>query len=352
MSIQRKASVMPLHRSREVQFKNGEVTLSGTLTIPFRKRSSGNGPKPPVVILVHGSGPHLRDQIIGKHEVFLVLATYLTRRGIAVLRYDKRGVGKSTGDFSKANVFDFASDAGAAAAFLQTVNEVDGNRIGMIGHSEGAVATPICINSISGINVAVLLGAPCLPGATFMHSMVAHVGHRYGVSDDRIEIQMARVAKVFKLLAINGSDRDATDAINNYRASWNAEDKNVQMKNPSEDFVWGITDPAGLISKWQRTRMSYDPGVALARLKVPVLSVLGAKDTQIVADEHMPAFAQAISRSGNADVTIVKIPNTNHLFQTCSTGYADEWDQIEETLSPIVLKVIVDWLKTKFVAPG
>ena len=148
------------YREEEVSYSNpaAKIELAATLTIP-----PGKGPFP-AVLLMSGSGPHDRDESIAGHKPFLVLADYLTRKGIVVLRADKRGVGKSTGDYSKAVMADFASDAEAGVAYLKTRAEVDPQKIGLVGHSEGGIEAPMAAVQDPDVAFIVMMAGPGVPG--------------------------------------------------------------------------------------------------------------------------------------------------------------------------------------------
>jgi fermentation-respiration switch protein FrsA (DUF1100 family) len=315
---------LPYH-SEAVTFAGPSgVTLAGTLTTP-----DGAGPFP-AVVLVQGSGPHDRDETLMGHKPFLVLADALTRRGIAVLRADKRGVGKSTGDYAGATSNDFAADTQASIAYLKSLKSIDAKRIGLIGHSEGGLIAPMVAAKDRSVAFIVLLAGPGLKGAEIMRMQRRLIGQAMGATPQALD-QSEAMAKKLSDIAVAAKDSDAA---------------RIQMMDvlsaagvPTER---AIATAGQLSAPWFRFFLSYDPAPALRQVTCPVLAINGALDLQVPPKEDLAAIKTALA--SNRDVTVAELPGLNHLFQTAKTGAPSEYGEIEETMSPAALAVIGDWI--------
>jgi pimeloyl-ACP methyl ester carboxylesterase len=324
----------------EVQFSNteAEITLAGTLTVP---RTAGPHP---AVLLISGSGPQDRNEEVYGHRPFLVIADDLTRRGIAVLRVDDRGVGGSTGSRDAATSEDYAGDALAAVAFLKSRPDIDSRRIGLIGHSEGGLVAPITAARDPSIAFIVLLAAPGLPGAEIAVLQARTMLRAAGAPEAAIETQTRIQTSMLKVL------RETTDE---------AEIRKRGREILREELVRaGDRDATQLsaverqlepqirraLTPWSRFFMMYDPRPALGRLQRPVLAMNGTTDSQVPATENLSAIESALRAGGNTAVTIISLPNLNHLFQTSTTGALSEYAKIEETFAPIALETMGRWV--------
>lgn len=318
------------YREEEVAFSNNaaQVRLAGTLTLPQTP-----GPHP-VVVLVSGSGPQNRDEEIFEHRPFLVLADYLTRRGIAVLRYDDRGIGKSTGSFANATTADLAGDARAAVAYLKRRGDVDSTRIGVIGHSEGAVIAPIVAGRTKDVAFVVLMAGTGLRGDEVLFRQGAALARAAGADSATIAANLEFQRGVFEILRTEANADSARARIRRFVA----ESDLAITPAPDPDQVAAQTSP------WLRHFISYDPAPALEKLRVPVLAIGGELDLQVPPEVSVDAVRAALERGGNARVTTRVFPRLNHLFQTATTGLPAEYGTIEETMSPAVLELIADWI--------
>lgn len=317
------------YREEEVAFESAPgVKLAGTLTLP-----QGRGPFP-AAILISGSGPQDRDEQLLGHRPFLVLADDLTRRGVAVLRYDDRGFAKSTGRHQDATSKDFAVDAGAALKFLRTRRDIDPARTGLIGHSEGGLIAPITALSDGKVAFVVLLAGPGTPSRELMAAQRTAVARALGAAPEAIARNDALAARVDTLLAESkdweAAKVEATKVIGEAAAA-------VGM--PADR---AIAANQMLFTAWYREFIAYDPRPNLAKLTMPVLAVNGANDLQVLADQNLPAIREALKV--NRDATVVELPGLNHLFQTSATGSPMEYGRIEETFAPLALKTIGDWV--------
>lgn len=326
----------------EVTVENpaAKVTLAGTLTLP-----KGDGPFP-VAVLVTGSGPQDRDETLFQHKPFLVLADYLTRHGVAVLRYDDRGVGKSKGTFSTATTADFATDAHAAVKFLLARKEIDPKRVGLIGHSEGGLVGPmVAADHPMDVGFVVMLSGPGLPGSEILPAQMYDIMKASGEKDETIKLAV-EMQKVLMTAAVRH-----TDAAEMKKALAAAADTFVAGLSESQKKLLDLKDgkpPAGvdqLAAPWMRYFLTHDPRPTLARVKCPVLALNGDKDLQVRAKDNLPEIEKAVTSGGNRAITIRELAGLNHLFQTSKTGLPTEYGKIEETFAPAALAVIADWVR-------
>jgi len=335
------------YETLEVTFENkaAGAIFAGTLSVP-----KGSGPFP-CVVMVTGSGPQDRDEALLGHRPFLVIADHLTRHGIAVLRYDDRGVAKSTGNFASATSDDFADDALAAVAFLQTRKEVDPRKIGIAGHSEGGLIAPICAAKSKDVAFIVLLAGTGMSGAELIPIQQRLIGIAAGTSAAEAETQAKDSAEIFALLLTGKSDAELKEAI---RVVTLRQLKAApETKDLTADELKKKVDPtveeqaAELLSPWFRRFLALDPRESLKQVKCPVLALNGDKDLQVPSKENLPRIEKALKDSGNKDVTIIEFPGLNHLFQTCKTGSPAEYGEIEETISPVVLETMTNWIRKR-----
>lgn len=338
--------------SEDVTFANSQapgVTLAGTLTIP-----RGDGPFP-AVVLVTGSGAQNRNEELLTHKPFLVLADYLTRHDIAVLRYDDRGVAGSTGNFATATSKDLATDALAAVEFLKTRSRIDRAKIGIAGHSEGGIIAPMVAAESDDVAFIVLLAGTGLNGEQILLLQSALIARAAGVDSADIASNRGLQKRIFAILksdvdSATASDRIADlvrEQIEGMTPARRAE-VGVTTKADIERAIWAQTTQA--TSPWMRFFLTYEPSTALRKVHVPVLALNGSKDLQVPPKENLAAIEKALREGGDKDVTVKELPGLNHLFQTAETGSPSEYATIEETMSPLALQTIADWINQRFAA--
>jgi pimeloyl-ACP methyl ester carboxylesterase len=315
------------YREEEVSYSNptAKIELAATLTIP-----PGKGPFPAVLLIV-GSGPHDRDETLMGHKPFVVLADYLTRKGIAVLRADKRGVGKSGGDYSKAVMADFASDAEAGVAYLKTRVEVNSHKIGLVGHSEGGIEAPMAATHDPDVAFIVMMAGPGVPGDEILQQQVVLIGRAAGKSQEEVEKDAAIQKEV---LATVKKDEDDAALEKDLRAVMAGKVPEAQMGMQ----IKIVSSP------WFRDFLRYDPAATLSKVTCPVLDINGEKDLQVPPEQNLPAIRKALAAGGNKNFEVVELPGLNHLFQTAKTGGVDEYGDIEETMSPVALEKVASWI--------
>jgi pimeloyl-ACP methyl ester carboxylesterase len=316
----------------EVTFSGGAdgIVLAGTLTLP-----KGDGPFA-AVLLIPGSGPQDRDESLASHRPFLLIADAFTRKGIAVLRCDKRGVGKSTGNPDTATTMDLAADSKAALAYLKSRKEVDGTRIGLLGHSEGAIIAPYLAGHSKDVKWLVLLAAPATNGEQTLLNQSELIGRAGGLSDEQLDASL-------------GFDQAAYALVRKEKVPNTLAEKLVALVK--ESGLDAALPPAALetqlrmlTSPWFRFFLDYDPLPNLKSVRCPVLALYGQKDLQVAAKANLPLLKKAFQDSMNTQAETRELPELNHLFQHAYTGTPAEYAAIEETFSPEALALIVDWV--------
>lgn len=329
--------------SENVTFENkpAEITLAGTLTLPD---STGTFP---AVVLIAGSGPNDRDETVMGHKPFLVLADFLTRNGFAVLRYDKRGIGQSKGDYANAITDDFASDAEAAAVFLRSQTHIDAKRIALVGHSEGGIIAPMVAAKNNTIAAVVLMAGMGVKGAELMVEQNKAMMESQRIEPETIARILPELKKIFESLAAwKATENNRTALQSDLTSVWDKMPVMWQLKNKKEQYV--RSSYHAMTSPWYRNFMALNPAVYLEKVKCPVFALNGEKDQQVNAAQNLHAIEESLNKSGNKHYSVKTYPQLNHLFQECETGSVDEYVKIEQTLSPEALSDILDWLKKTF----
>lgn len=306
--------------------KAADVKLAGTLLLP-----SGKGPHP-AVILITGSGPQNRDEELEGHKPFLVLADFLVRRGIAVLRYDDRGVAQSTGNFATATTADFADDAEGAFLWLAARKEIDPKRIGLAGHSEGGVVAPMVAARNPKVAFLVLMAGTAVPGEQVLYAQGEALLKAAGANEEVMRRQREIQQQNFKIVLQNSDPSVAAAELRKVLGGGSNELVEREIRR--------VTSP------WFRFFLTYDPATALEKVKCPVLALNGSRDRQVVASQNLPVIEAALKKAGNRDFRTVELEGLNHLFQPAHTGGVEEYRRIEETIAPVALNTMADWIRS------
>jgi pimeloyl-ACP methyl ester carboxylesterase len=329
------------YRSEDVAYENesGKTKLAGTLTIP-----PGSGPFP-AVILISGSGPQDRDETILEHKPFLVIADYLSRRGIAVLRVDDRGVGGSTGSISSSTSEDFAGDVLAGIELLKKRGQIDSKKIGLIGHSEGGIIAPIAAARSRDVAYIVLMAGTGVPGAEILEAQGELILKATGAKESELKLQRRIQRQLFGIMT-EKQDPKATSAklvaaLKELRDSLPESEKKAlgEAEGALSESTLKQIDNA-----WFRFFLTYDPRPTLRKVRCPVLAINGEKDLQVPCKQNLAEISKALQAGGNRRVKTVEVPGVNHLFQPCKTGAPSEYAAIETTFTPEALKAIGDWI--------
>ncbi|MDR3235425.1 MAG: alpha/beta fold hydrolase [Prevotellaceae bacterium] len=317
----------------DVFFENKEdsVTLAGTLTLPQKEGVF------PAVVLISGSGAQNRDEELMGHKPFLVLSDYLTRNGIAVLRFDDRGTAASTGNPDTATSFDFSKDVEAGVKYLQTRKEINKKKIGLAGHSEGGIIAPMVAARNKDIAFIVLLAGTGVRGDQIILMQSELINRASGMSENELQNAMTISRKSFEM---------ATKSTDKEQLKTDLTEYLKQVLKDSEENVIASQVNA-MASPWMQYFLKYNPAPALEKVKCPVLAINGEKDLQVPAKINLEAIQKALSKGGNKKVTVKEFPGLNHLFQECETGLPAEYATIEQTFSPVALDEILKWIKTQ-----
>ncbi len=331
------------YRTLEIEAPHPDgFALAGTLTVPDSSQF-GDGPFP-AAVMVSGSGQQDRDESLLGHKPFLVIADYLTRHGIAVMRYDDRGVGGSGGrdTLGEATSVDFASDALAVLNHLKTIESIDSARIGIIGHSEGGLVAPIVATMTDDVAFIVTLAGPGVQGRDLLAVQRKLLTMAAGASEEDAEKANVQFAEIEQEILNGATEQEFVEFLVKL-----AREQSPEMKKTDEELAEAVKPQAKtLMSPWFRYFMDYDPEEALRNVKCPVLALNGTLDLQVWHEQNLDAIERIMTEAGG-DITIKRYEGLNHLFQPATTGSVGEYATIETTFDEQVLRDIVDWIKLK-----
>ena len=327
--------------SEDITFENKKagINLAGTLTLPTKDGVF------PVVILISGSGPQNRDEELLGHKPFLVLSDFLTKNGIAVLRYDDRGTALSKGDFKTATSADFATDVESAIFYLKTRKEINKKKIGLIGHSEGGLIAPMVASKSKDVAFIVLLAGTGIQGDQILLLQQKLIRKASGISDVDLQKNELTNRKVFDIVNKSNSIEQLNIDLTNFIKQSLVENPNAEKPQGMSDEDFVKLKVKQIANPWMQYFIKYNPAPALEKVKCPVLAINGEKDLQVPPKENLEAIKKALTKGGNKKVTTNELPNLNHLFQECKTGSPDEYATIEQTFSPTALDEITKWIK-------
>ena len=320
----------PFHyQIEEVTFVNEKEgnTLAGTLTIP-----EGEGPFP-AMVLVSGSGQQNRDEELMNHRPFWVIADYCARHGIAVLRYDDRGVGGSDGEVKNATSMDFSYDAEAAFDYLRNRKEINATKVGILGHSEGGVINFMVSSRRPEVAFLVSLAGPSVNGIAVLKEQQAAILRASGMTEEMVQFNGNANAQMFDIIETSNDREEADTLLRQLLKGWGYNEE------LTEQTVGQMASP------WMYYFLRYDPTDAIVKTNCPALLLNGSKDLQVIASQNLPGYEKIIADYGKTNLTLRELPDLNHLFQHCETGSPNEYFEIEETISPEVLELIVGFVK-------
>ena len=329
------------YRQEEVVYSSGDITLAATLTLP-----DGPGPHP-AVVMITGSGPQDRDEALAGHKPFLVIADRLTREGFAVLRSDDRGVGGSGGDLQQATYDELVDDVLAGVGLLKARSDIDGERIGLFGHSEGGYLGPLAADRSDDVAFVVMMAGPSVSGRDVLLLQNRLLFGLAGATPEQIEAQLSyidAIADAFVLEDYAEVERLTRAEIETQLAAL-PED---QRPGPAEVEARASAQVAGLATPYFREIVIYDPTPVLNRLTVPVLGFYGNLDVQVPAAQNVGRLSGALRVAGNPDYRVEMFDGLNHLMQPARTGAVSEYGEIETTIAPEVLELVVTWLQERF----
>lgn len=317
------------YRTEEVTFTNKKEgnTLAGTLTIP-----DGDGPFS-ALVLVSGSGQQNRDEELMNHRPFWVIADYLSRRGIAVLRYDDRGMGGSTGEVLNATSLNFSYDAEAAFDFLRNRKEISASQVGILGHSEGGIINFMVAARRPEVAFLVSLAGPAVNGIEVLKEQQKAILRASGMTEEAVQFSSNANAQMFDIIEASSNREEADTLLRQLVKGWGYNEELTEQT------------VGELVSPWMYYFLKYDPTEAIIKVKCPALLLNGSKDLQVLASQNFPAYEKIIAEHGKTNLILREMPDLNHLFQHCETGSPNEYVTIDETISPEVLEMIVEFVK-------
>jgi pimeloyl-ACP methyl ester carboxylesterase len=328
-------------RDEMVTFKNGAVTIACTLTVP-----ASGGPFPAVVLL-SGSGPQNRDSDLLGFLPFKLLAEHFSSRGIAVLRCDDRGVGGSSGSLPDSTTEDFAHDALAAVRLLQARVEIQKTRIGLIGHSEGAIAAAIAAAASADVRFIVWMAGSAVPGEEVMQQQAAKLTRAAGASESVVADVVREHAALLDSIKRDVPAEELKAVGRRVLAAQSAAMPEAQRK--------ALADPGAreqllnhtlsmLQSRWMRFFIGFDPADTLRRVSCPVLALFGGRDLQVLEATNRVRLEAALKEGGNQQVTMKVYPEANHLFMSAVTGQPAEYATLEKAFVPSLMDDIATWV--------
>ncbi len=326
----------------EVTFHNADITLAGTLTLPRA------GAPHPAVVMITGSGPQNRDEELFGFKPFQVIADHLTRNGVAVLRYDDRGVGGSSGAVMQSTSEDFATDVVAAVSLLKKRNDIHPARIGLMGHSEGGIVAPLAASQSDDIAFMVLMAGTSVTGAEIMFEQAAIIARTGGASEADIEKNAALQRRVFAAIRSGeGWDEVAAEIRSQIEAGLAAAPDSQRSAITDVDAFVEAQVQAQITATrtpWFQFFIDYDPAATLRRVDTPVLALFGELDLQVIPAQNRGAMEEALRAGNHPDYTIRVLPSANHLFITATTGSPAEYATLPKEFVPEFLPLVTDWI--------
>lgn len=333
------------YNEEDVTFKNGDIKLSGTLTLP---KKAG---RHPAVIMITGSGPQNRDEELFGWKIFRDIADHLTRNGIAVLRYDDRGVGGSTGNVFDATSADFARDVLAAVQSLQARSDINPNQVGLCGHSEGGIVAPLSASQSKDVAFIICISGTGIIGKEILLTQMELIARADGTPEKEIQSNMEGVKSAMGLIK-KGADEEKVKSVFmdiarkqleylDEEQKKDIEDVDVYLKNQIEGMYKQFSSP------WFEFFLEYDPAPTLEKVTCPVLLLFGELDLQVPAEMNNKAMVKSLRKGGNKDFTAKIFPKANHLFQSAKTGSPSKYAKLPKEFVPGFLDFISDWIKKR-----
>ncbi len=323
----------------KIENKKGNCTLAGTLTIPDTLGVY------PLVVLVSGSGAQDRDEQIAGHKPFLILADYLTKNGIAVFRYDDRGVFESTGDVMNSTTYDFMTDALAVVKFFENNPNIDNTRIGVSGHSEGGIiAMMLAAKYPKNVDFIISMAGPGINSKTLLIKQINDISRAAGMAEESIKILNDMQ---IKLLDIPEKSKDLVELRKNIL---NLYEEYGKMFSEEQRKEYGLNQSGinkavmQLSSPWMKYFLTLDPEIYLKKIKCPVLAINGSKDIQVYANDNLHAIEKGLAEGKCRYFKIEKIEGLNHLFQNADKGTVEEYFTIQQTMAEEPMILIKDFI--------
>ncbi len=332
------------YNSDSVEYDNTDKTIHYGATFTYPKTG---GPFI-TLLMITGSGLQDRDETIFNHKPFAVIADYLTKKGYAVLRVDDRQKGKSTGDVNNATSEDFANDVLTSFNYLLQRKEVDKNKIGLIGHSEGGFIAPLVYTKNHQVAFIISLAGTGVSGDKILLKQQTDPVKNL-ISEASFNAYYTLTKNTLQIIHDNATLDDSIilNKIKILYADWKKPLPDSVLKPLHADIatpeMYAMQIKQELIP-WLKYFIATDPAQFWDKVKCPVLALNGEKDIQVDANENIPAIKAALEKAGNKNITAKIFPGLNHLFQHCITCTVQEYGEIEETVAPEALQEIGNWL--------
>lgn len=323
---------------QEITFRSGALTIAGTLSLP-----AGAGPFPAVVLL-SGSGPQDRDSEVAGFRPFKLMAEHFAKRGIAVLRCDDRGVGGSTGNFAEATTEDLAGDALAAVEVLRARTEIDPRRIGLVGHSEGALVAAVAATRSAEIAFIGYLAGNAVSGAEILRQQAAEIPRRAGAAPAAIEEILRHHDALMAAVREHAPAETLTALSRTLMVKQRAAMPGAAAElDPQAELL--IAGSVKLLqSRWMRSFVTFEPAAFLRRVKCPVFAAFGGRDVQVPEAVNRARLEAALKDGGNAELTVRVYADANHFFMPAVTGQVTEYATLPKVLVPALLDDLATWI--------
>ncbi|MEO8412274.1 MAG: alpha/beta hydrolase [Ginsengibacter sp.] len=338
--------------SEDVVYGNVDNSMryGATFTMPGSAGGIARDKKYPAVLLITGTGKQDRDENIFDHKPFAVIADYLTKRSMAVLRVDDRGMGQTTGIFDTSSSEDFANDVEAGIQYLLSRKDVDASHIGLIGHSEGGMIAPIVAASDKNISFIVLLAGPGVPGSVINDYQNAqpmeNAGLNKAVVNKFLDLHDALTKVAISFVNEDEYKNEISKVYYDWKKNQSPETLNALIKGTDEQVIASLQKKYFLFhSKWWKFFLKYDPAKDLEELSIPVLALNGEKDIQVDPKLNLPVIEAALKKSNSKNYKTIELPGLNHLFQHCKKCTIEEYGELEETFAPEALKIMGEWME-------
>ncbi|UCC39802.1 MAG: alpha/beta fold hydrolase [Candidatus Aminicenantes bacterium] len=333
------------YNEEEVTFENGDIKLTGTLTLP---KKSG---RHPAVIMITGSGPQNRDEELFGWKIFRDIADHLTRNDIAVLRYDDRGVGGSTGNVFDATSEDFAADVLSAVKFLRARSDINPSRVGLCGHSEGGIVAPLSASQSKDVAFIICLSGTGIIGKEVLLTQMELIARADGTPEQETKKYIEDVRTALEMIK-KEPDEDKVKSVFMDIVSKQLETMTEEQKKDIEDVDAYLKNQVeGMYkqfsSPWFEFFLEYDPAPTLEKVACSVLLLFGELDLQVPAEMNNKAMVKALRKGGNKDFTAKIFPKANHLFQSAKTGSPSKYAKLPKEFVPGFLDYITDWIKKR-----
>jgi pimeloyl-ACP methyl ester carboxylesterase len=344
--LKKEAVEEKIFKEEEVTFKNGDITFAGTLSIPPKAG------KHPAVVMITGSGPQNRDESVAGFKIFKVIADYLTTNGIAVLRYDDRGVGKSTGkSVNESTSEEFSTDVMEAIDFLKKRDDINENQIGLIGHSEGGLIAPMVAAKRSDVAFIVCIAGPSVNGAEIILEQTKLIMLAEGENREKVESDVADSRKVMSMFLNGASDEEIKEAIRKVKLE-EYDKLSIEQKVKITDKNKWVEDDVknnfdAFNTPWMRYFLKYEPVPALEKTLCPALMYFGGLDLQVPVNQNEGPMRTALTKAGNKDFEIKVFEKANHLFQEATTGSPSEYGKLDKGFIDGFLEYTLNWISKR-----